>query len=211
MHQHCVSRRKRGRPSSGPHRCWTQRRWNGLPPKVHGQRSGDDGAQRRSRIIGVRHGQQEWTTLLAHLLAQLEDSQTSGGDEGEEGQLERVPSLQTQHAEGQGDQGHGLQEDEHHDGDEDLLQLGLAGLGGTACGSEVDREVHFAALAGWGVGNGGVGGGNLELDVAALHKVLQLGGQVVRSGRNHVVGGSIAGHFDVAEDLKREVRVSRLW
>lgn len=140
--------------------------------------------------------------LQTHLLAQLEDGQTGGGDEREERQLECVPGLQSQHAESQRDEGHGLQQDKDHDGDEDLLQLGLAGLDGTACGSEVDLELHLVALGGRRVGDGGIGSGNLELDVAAGHKVLQFGGQVIRAGRDNV-GSSVAGHFDVVEDLGR--------
>jgi hypothetical protein len=60
------------------------------------------------------------------LLAQLEDGESHGDDEREEAELERVPGLEAEHADGQGHQGHGLQQDEHQDGDDDLLQLALA-------------------------------------------------------------------------------------
>lgn len=65
-------------------------------------------------------------TLFDYLLAQLEDGQRDGDDEREEGQLQRVEGLQTEHAERQWNQGDGLQQDEHHDWDDDLLQLGFA-------------------------------------------------------------------------------------
>lgn len=63
-----------------------------------------------------------------HLLAKLEDGQGDGNHEGEEGQLQRVPGLQTKDTNGQGDEGHSLEEHEHQDGDNDLLELSLAGL-----------------------------------------------------------------------------------
>lgn len=63
------------------------------------------------------------------LLAQLEDGESHGDDEREEAELESVPGLKPEHTDGQGHQSHGLQEDEHQDGDDDLLQLSLAGCG----------------------------------------------------------------------------------
>lgn len=59
------------------------------------------------------------------LLADLEYGQTGGDDEGEESQLETVPRLQAQHADGERYEDDGLEQDEDQDGDEDLLQLGL--------------------------------------------------------------------------------------
>jgi len=53
----------------------------------------------------------------------LEDGQTDGYDEREERQLQRVPCLQAQHADGERDQCERLEHDEHHDGHEDLLEL----------------------------------------------------------------------------------------
>lgn len=58
---------------------------------------------------------------FGYLLAQLEDGQRDGDDEREEGQLQRIEGLQTEHAERQWNQGDGLQQDEHHDWDDDLL------------------------------------------------------------------------------------------
>lgn len=172
---------------------------------VRGRRCEGAGGQQRSKEIEFQKTNIGKSYLQqSHLLAQLEDGQASGGDEGEERELKGVPGLETQHAQSQRDQGHGLQEDEHHDGDKDLLQLGLAGLNGTAGGSKVNLEVHLVSLHGGCVGDGGIGGRNLEFDVAALDEVLQLGSQVIRSSRDHVVGSSIAGHFDVIENLDKK-------
>ena len=197
-------RQKRCKPSSERPR-WPRR--SGQPPRVRGQRCEGAGAQRRSKEerenpCYAHHSIEN--PPISHLLAQGEDGQSGGGDEGEEGQLEGVPGLQSQDSQSQGDQSHGLQEHEHHDGDEDLLQLGLAGLHSAAGGSEVDLEVHLVGLGGGGVGDGGIGGRDLELNVAALHEALQLGGQIVGSGRHLVVSSSVAGHLDVVEDLLRE-------
>lgn len=60
-----------------------------------------------------------------NLLAQLEDGERDGDDEGEEGQLKSVPCFETQHADGQRHQGHCLEEDEDHNGDQDLADLVL--------------------------------------------------------------------------------------
>lgn len=68
------------------------------------------------------------------LLAQLEDGESHGDDEREEAELKGVPGLESKHADGQGHQGHGLQQHEHQDGDDDLLQLALA-----SC--EIAREI----------------------------------------------------------------------
>jgi hypothetical protein len=72
------------------------------------------------------------------LLAQLEDGQSHGDDEREEAELERVPGLEPEHADGQGHQGHGLQQHEHQDGDDDLLQLALASYGQINCKGQFD-------------------------------------------------------------------------
>ena len=80
------------------------------------------------------------------LLAELEDGQADGDDEREEGELQGVPGLQTEHTDGQGDEGHSLEQDEDQDGDDDLLELGLAGLSNGAALAELDVEAHLVVL-----------------------------------------------------------------
>lgn len=67
--------------------------------------------------------------VTGDLLEQLEHRQTDGDEEGEEAELESVPGLESQDAESQRDQSHGLEQHEHQDGDQDLLQLVLAACG----------------------------------------------------------------------------------
>lgn len=67
--------------------------------------------------------------VTGDLLEQLEHRQTDGDEEGEEAELESVPGLESQDAESQRDQSHGLEQNEHQDGDQDLLQLVLAACG----------------------------------------------------------------------------------
>lgn len=64
--------------------------------------------------------------VTGDLLEQLEHRQTDGDEEGEEAELESVPGLESQDAESQRDQSHGLEQHKHQDGDQDLLQLVLA-------------------------------------------------------------------------------------
>lgn len=61
------------------------------------------------------------------LFAQLKDCQSNGDNKGEERQLEGVESLQTEDAECQWNEGDGLQQNEHHNGDDDFLQFRFAG------------------------------------------------------------------------------------
>lgn len=91
---------------------------------VRGRRAVD------ARVVGGQ-GRRD----LGRLLHQLEDGQPDGYDEREERQLQGVPGLQAQHADGQRDQGQGLQHDEHHDRHEDLLELVAF-----ACGTRADFE-----------------------------------------------------------------------
>lgn len=85
-------------------------------------------------------------TVGGDLLAQLENRHTDGHDEAEERELQSVPGLQTEHTDGQRDQSHRLQENEHQDGDDDLLQFGSAGLvDGTAL-AELDVEGELIVL-----------------------------------------------------------------
>lgn len=67
--------------------------------------------------------------VAGDLLEQLEHGQADGDEEGEEAELESVPGLESQDAESQRDQSHGLEQHEHQDGDQDLLQLVLAACG----------------------------------------------------------------------------------
>lgn len=120
------------------------------------------------------------------LLAQLEDGQTDGDDEGEEGQLEGVPGLQSQDTEGEWHQGHRFKEHEHQDGDEDLLQFGftcckttkrllsfgVGWLGGWLtflyAVAEVDFEVDFVVVQVSGGQSDGTDGGQFECGIVAL-------------------------------------------
>lgn len=65
--------------------------------------------------------------ISSDFLAQLEDGESDGHNEGEERELKSVPGFQTQDTESQRDEGDGLEEDEDQDGNEDLLQLGFTG------------------------------------------------------------------------------------
>lgn len=114
-------------------------------------------------------GDRSGVAVSGDLLAQLEDSQTDGDDEGEEGQLKGVPGLESQDTNGQRDEGYGLEQDEDQNGDDDLLELGLAGLDGAAFAElEVEAQLVVVDVAG-GHLDGGVEG-QLEGDV--------VGGQV---------------------------------
>lgn len=103
------------------------------------------------------------------LLAKLEDGQADGDDEAEERQLQGVPSLETEDSDGQRNEGHGLEEDEHEDRYDDLLELGLAGLNGATL-AEFDVEGQF-----------------LVVDVAGGH----FDGRVQRKLEGHVVGSYV--------------------
>lgn len=59
------------------------------------------------------------------LLTQLEDGQSDGDDEREETQLQCVPGFQSEHTDCQWDEGHSLQQDEHDNWNEQLLELVL--------------------------------------------------------------------------------------
>lgn len=119
-------------------------------------------------------GQRCGVTVGGDLLAQLEDGQTDGHDEAEEGQLQGVPRLKAKHSNGQWDQRHGLEQNKHEDRDDHLLELGLA------------RLLHCATLA--------------ELHVEAQPVVLQfatahLHRRLERQLERHVVGGQVVLHF----------------
>lgn len=134
-----------------------------------------------------------------NLLAELEDGQSDGYDEREEGQLQRVPGLQTEDAEGQRDEGHGLEEDEHQDGDDDLLELGFAGFadGPRAILVELDVEAQFIAVEVPGAdGDLGVGDGQLEGHVVGLDVVFDRVHEVARRTAGDVVASTILCHFN---------------
>lgn len=76
--------------------------------------------------------------ICGQFLAQLENGQPHGYDEGEETQLKRVPRLQAQGADKQRNQRHGFQQHEHHDGDDDLLQPALPAWKGQMVSSYID-------------------------------------------------------------------------
>lgn len=60
-------------------------------------------------------GNRRRCVIRSQFLAQLEDGQTHGNYERKEGQLQRIPSLQTEDTERQWDQCDGLEEDENKD------------------------------------------------------------------------------------------------
>lgn len=138
-----------------------------------------------------------------YLLAQLEDGQSNGDDEREEGQLEGVPGLQSQDTESHWDQSHGLQKDEHHDWDDDLLQLGLAGFDGAASGGfwEADGQAQFFVVDVAGRhGDLGVGNWQLEGDIVALQVLFDIvQDSVAAAGSQSSI--SISVHFDVIGEL----------
>lgn len=80
------------------------------------------------------------------LFAELENGHTDGYDKAEERKLQGIPGLEAKYTDGQGDQSHRFQEDEDENRDDDLLQLGLAGLiDGTAL-AELDIEGELIVL-----------------------------------------------------------------
>lgn len=111
-----------------------------------------------------------------YLFAKLEDSETDRHDEREERQLERVPRLQTKDTESHRDERHSLQQDEHHDRNDDLLQLRFACLNATAAaGGEVERHIQLILLEiARRHGDAGTGDRHLEGNVVAAHVVLDL-------------------------------------
>lgn len=81
-----------------------------------------------------------------NLLAELENGHTDGHDKAEERELQSIPGLQAKYTDGQGNQSHRLQENEHENRDDDLLQLGPASLiDGTAL-AELDIEGELIVL-----------------------------------------------------------------
>lgn len=126
-----------------------------------------------------------------YLLAQLEDGEGDRDDEREERQLERVPGLQSKDSQGEGHQGNDLQQDEHQDGDDDLLQLGLAWLDSWSPGlisGEVDVDVKFFVIEAAGrYGDLGSGDGELESDIVTL--------EVFLDNIEEVATGRAAGDF----------------
>lgn len=145
--------------------------------------------------------------VRAYLLAQLEDGQTDGHDEREERQLQRVPGLQSEDSERHRDQGHGLQQDEHHDRDDDLLQLGLAGFDGAASSvgglreSDGQGELLVVDVAGRN-GNLGVRYRKLEGDIVTLQVLLDgVQGSTADAARS-ISAESVAVHLDVISELK---------
>jgi len=107
------------------------------------------------------------------LLAQLENGHTDRHDEAEERKLQRVPGLQAEHADGQRDQRHRLQQYEYEDGNDDFLQLGFASLVDGTTLAELDVE-----------------GKLIVLDVARAH----LHAGVERQLEGHVVRGQVGLH-----------------
>lgn len=79
-------------------------------------------------------------SIGGNFFAELKDGHANGHNEAEERELQGVPGLQTEHTDGQRNQSHRLQQDEHEDRDDDFLQLGSTSLiDGTAL-AELDVE-----------------------------------------------------------------------
>uniref|UniRef100_A0A182MLH8 Uncharacterized protein n=1 Tax=Anopheles culicifacies TaxID=139723 RepID=A0A182MLH8_9DIPT len=135
----------------------------------------------------------------------LEDSESDRHNEREERQLERVPRLQTKHTECHRDEGHGLQQDEHHDRDDDLLQLGFACLNSAATSSwEVERHIQLILFeVTWRHGHTGTGNRHFEGDIMAAQVVLDLL-HYTSWCTTLTHKSSIAAHFYVIGDLIRE-------
>lgn len=108
-----------------------------------------------------------------NLFAQLEDGHADRHDEAEERELQGIPGLQTEHTDGQWDQSHRFQQDEHEDGDDDFFQLRSAGLVDGAALAELDVE-----------------GDLIVLDVARAH----LHSGVKRQLEGHIVRGQVVLH-----------------
>lgn len=125
-------------------------------------------------------------TVSGDFLAELENGHTNGHNKAEERELQSVPGFQTKYSDGQRNQSHRLQKDEHQNRNDDFLQLGSAGLiDGTAL-AELDVEGELIVL---------------DVSRAHLHRGVQwqFEGHVVRSqvGLHGVEKGSLptSGHF----------------
>lgn len=146
------------------------------------------------------------TSFITHLLAQLEDGQTDGDDEREEGQLQGVPGLQTKDSDSHWDQSHSLQKDEHHDGDDDLLQLRFAGFDSAASGSrfgEVDCQAQLIVVdVTRGNGELCVSDWQLEGYIVASHIFFNVVQNTTRTACS-TAAVSIAVNFDVISKLSK--------
>lgn len=142
--------------------------------------------------------------IRSYLLAKLEDCESNGNDEREEGQLKCVPSLQSEDADSQGDEGHSLEEHEHQDGHDDLLELGLTGLANRA-GTflvELDVQAEFVVFQiPRAHGHFRVGDGQLEGDVVGADVVLHAVKEVTGGAAAEVAGGVVLCHLDGVGNL----------
>lgn len=142
-----------------------------------------------------------------HLLAELEDGQRDGDHEGEEGQLQSVPGLQTEDTDGERDEGHGLEEDEHQDGDDDLLELSLAGLADGAGTLLVELNVQGQLIIVEVPGahsDLSVDDWQLEGNIVGLDEVLNAVEEIAIRASTDIVGCTILSHLDGVGDLKRK-------
>ena len=142
-----------------------------------------------------------------HLFAKLEDGQSDGNHEGEEGQLQRVPGLQTEDTDGQGDKGHSLEEHEHQDGDDDLLELGLTGLTNGACALLVELNIHGQLIivkVPRADSDLGVSDGQHEGHIVRLDEVLNAVEEIASRATSDIVGSTILRYFNGVGDLGRK-------
>lgn len=138
-------------------------------------------------------------------LAELEDGHSDGDDEAEEGELEGVPGLETEDTDGERDESHGLEQDEDEDGDDDLLQLGFAGLLDAATLAKLDVESELIVVDVPGAHLHGRLHGQLEGDVMGGQVALDVLQEGSLAASGHLFSGvRVASDFHRLGNLYRE-------
>jgi hypothetical protein len=107
-----------------------------------------------------------------YLSAQLEDGQTNGDDEREEGQLQGVPGLQTEHTESHWHQCHRFQQNENQDWDEDFLQFRFFASFFGRLEGHLDVQFVVGDVA-WRDGHFGAGHWQFDGDIVTLEVVFK--------------------------------------
>lgn len=140
-----------------------------------------------------------------HLLAQLEDGQSNGDNEWEEGQLQRVPGFQTQNTNSQRDKSHGFQENEHQDWHDDFLELSFTSFANWACTFLVEFDIECQLIIFEVPGADCdlcVSDRELEGHVMGLDVVFDVIEKVTVGAGSHVIGSIVLCYFDRVRDLK---------
>lgn len=145
--------------------------------------------------------------ISTHLLAELEDGQSDGHHEREERQLEGVPGLQSKDTDSQGDEGHGLEQHEYEDRDDDLLELSLTSLadGPSSFLVELNVQAQFVLIEVPGAdGDFSVSNRQLEGHVVGLNEVLDGVEEVSGRTASDFVTRTVLCHLHGFRDLEKK-------